>query len=95
MAQSRSPIELAKKVSVFKGLRSAMSILFLERTLNPIKARSSSRLWRDHEKAVYVSVSQVSFLNDLKKSYLQLGGTLITLKPKAYPYEGENDVSIF
>ena len=92
MAQSRSPIELAKKVSVFKGLRNAMSILFLERTSNPIKARSSSMLWKDHEKAVYVSVSQVSFLNDLKKKKrLQFGGVFITFKPKTYHHEGEND----
>ena len=70
MAQSRSLIQLTKKVSVFKGLRNAMSILFLERTSSPIKARSSSMLWKDHEKAVYVSVSQVSFLNDLKKGIL-------------------------
>lgn len=67
MAQSRSPIKLAKEVSVFKDLRTALSLLFLECTLNPIKARSSSMYWEGHGKAVYMSVSQVSFLNNLKK----------------------------
>ena len=67
MALSRSPIKLTKQVSVIVGLRNAMSILFLERISNPIKARSHSKLWKDHEKAVYVSVSQILFTNDLKE----------------------------
>lgn len=74
MAQSRSPIKLAKEVSAFKGLRNALSILFLERTLNSIKARLASMYWKDHEKAVYVSVSQGSFTTDFKQiilSYLE------------------------
>ena len=70
MAPSRSPIELTKKVSVMIGLRNAKSILFLERTLNPIKARSYSRCWKDPEKAVYMTASQMSLTNDLKKKIL-------------------------
>ena len=91
MAQSRSPIQLPKKVSVFKGLQNAMSILFLERTSTPIKARSSSMLWKDHEKAVYVSVSQVSFINDLKKGILSNWGRFLSHSSQKLILEGEND----
>ena len=91
MAQSRSPIELAKKESVFKGLRNSMRILFLERTSTPIKARSHSMLWKDHEKAVYVSVSQVFFINDLKKEFSPIWKGFYPIQAKTYPHEGGND----
>lgn len=73
MALSRSPIKLAKKVSAIIGLRNAMSILFLERTSNTIKARSHPTYWKDHEKAVYVSVSQVLFYKRFEKIFSYLG----------------------
>lgn len=67
MAPSRSPIELAKIRSVMIGLCNAMSLLFLERTSNPIKARAYPKDWKTHERAEYVSVSQVLFNKRFEK----------------------------
>jgi hypothetical protein len=89
MAQSRSPIKLAKQVSAIVGLQNAMSILFLERTSTPIKARSHSMLWKDHEKAVYMSVSQVFFINDLKTKSLLFGSGFYPIQTKTYPHRRE------
>lgn len=86
MAQSRSPIKLAKQVSAIVGLQNAMSILFLERTSTPIKARSHSMLWKDHEKAVYMSVLQVFFINDLKTNPLLFGRGFYPIQTKTYPH---------
>jgi len=94
MAPSRSPIELANKVSAIISLRNDLSILFLERILNPIKARSHSTFfWRDHEKAVYMSASQVSFDKRFEKKNLShfLGLVPIAFMPEAYLHEGGND----
>jgi hypothetical protein len=68
MALSRSPIELADKASAVISLRNVLSILFLERISNTIRARSYATLWTDHEKAGYMPTSQRYFLmSDLKQ----------------------------
>ena len=67
MALSRSPIELAKIGLVMRGLYNAMSLLFLERISNPIKARAYSKDWKTHERAEYVSVSQMLFNKRFEK----------------------------
>ena len=75
MALSRSPIELTKKASAVISLRNVLSLLILERISNTIRARSYSLLWKDHEKAGYMSASQGYFLiNDLKKGSLSCLG---------------------
>lgn len=85
MALSRFPIKLAKKVSVMIGLRTAMSILFLERISNTIKARYLCHAQgQDHEKAVYVSVSQMLFNKRFEKRNLFLFGVGF------YPIQAEN-----
>ena len=95
MALSRSPIELAKKVLAIIGLRNAMSILFLERTSHTIKARSHSTRWKDHGKAVYLSVSQVLFNKRFEKGIalpLLCGRWFLSHSGGAYPHKGGNDV---
>ena len=85
MALSRSPIKLAKTVSAMIGLRNAMSILFLERISSTIKARYLFHTQgQDHEKAVYVSVSQVLFDKRFEKKNLLLFGVGF------YPIQAKN-----
>jgi hypothetical protein len=94
MALSRSPYQLAKTVSAIIGLRNAMSILFLERTSNTLKARSYSTLKEKIMKRPYTCLyRKYFFINDLKKgilSYLEL--VSIPFRLRTYLQIGENDV---
>ena len=89
MALSRSPIELAKKVTVVEGLQNAMSLLLLERTSNPIKARAHSRHWKTHEKAGYMPVSHVLFNKRFEKETRSIGSLFLLQSEETYPHRRE------
>jgi hypothetical protein len=89
MALSRSPIELAKKARVLVGLQNAMSLLFLERTSDPIKARAHSRHWKTHEKAGYMPVSHVLFNKRFEKETLSIGSLFLSQSEETYPHRRE------
>jgi hypothetical protein len=84
MALSRSPIELADKASAIISLRNVLSILFLERISNPIKVRSYSTRWTDHERPDTCQHHKDIFLiNDLKQGISPcLGVFPVTFKDK-------------
>lgn len=68
MALSRSPIELADKASAIVSLRSVLSILFLERISNTIRARSYSTFWMDHERPdTCLHRKDIFLMNDLNQ----------------------------
>ena len=93
MALSRSPIELAKKVSVVIGLRSAMSILFIERTSYSIRARFlqvKKRITKRPNTCLYRKISLINNLKEEILSYLELVSRSVRLT--AYLQAGENDV---
>lgn len=85
MALSRSPIELAKTGSVLGDLHNAMSLLFLERISNPIKARANSKYWKTHERAEYVSVSQVLFNKRFEKWSRPIWDWFLSHSEETYP----------
>jgi len=83
MALSRSPIELAKKVSVVIGLRSAMSILFIRTHLYSIKARFLQVKKRITKRPYTCLYRKMSLINDLKEgilSYLELVSRSVRLR---------------